>query len=116
MMNMNTATCFAAIVGAVVRDLRQRRGYDQEDMADALGIAQASLSRLENGRSAFSLEHLKLVGRELGASPSAILETAEGWQKELTRRGVVVTTGRRAGNNLFYLNAAAIRAAAVAAE
>jgi transcriptional regulator with XRE-family HTH domain len=45
------ATTYPAIVGGVLAQLRSQQGLLQEELAQALGITQATLSRIENGQS-----------------------------------------------------------------
>lgn len=53
--------------------IRELRGYSQEFMAQRLGIAQNSYSRIENNQTKLSTEMLEQVSKELGVSPMDII-------------------------------------------
>lgn len=52
-------------VGARIRDHRRALGLSQEELAERLGMSQASISRLENDEL-LTLETLERVCAELG--------------------------------------------------
>lgn len=50
-------------IGRVVREVRIRRAWRQRDVADAAGVSQSLISRIESGRlGALSLNKLRAVG------------------------------------------------------
>jgi transcriptional regulator with XRE-family HTH domain len=86
----NLATTYPSIVGKVLTDLRSQRGMHQKDMASAVGITQATWSRIENGQTSVTLEHLRSAAKTMGMPPSQILAIADQTEVEAEFRGVSV--------------------------
>lgn len=55
-------------LGAAVKDLRQRAGLRQKDLADRIGMTQSYLSQIENDRKDPNLSTLRRISAELGVS------------------------------------------------
>lgn len=53
----------------IVRMLRQRKGYKQEHLADAIGISQSYYSKLESGKKEFKAGHIERLAAFLDAPP-----------------------------------------------
>ncbi|MCW8934903.1 MAG: helix-turn-helix transcriptional regulator [Gammaproteobacteria bacterium] len=71
-------TTYSAVLGVVLANIRKRQGIEQKDMADRMGLSQASYSRLEGGKSSFSVDQmyqaaasLQLPGEELSRQLNA---------------------------------------------
>lgn len=94
--SLPTATSYPSIVGGVLAKIRSQKGLRQEEMAQALGVTQTTLSRMETGQSIISVEHLRLVAHHLGIAPSQILSYADYNEVSLQNQGVEVmpTRGR----------------------
>ncbi len=86
----NFATTYPSIVGKVLTDLRSQRGMQQKDMASAVGITQATWSRIESGQTSVTLEHLRSAAQTLGMLPSQLLDIADQSEREAQFRGVTV--------------------------
>ena len=54
-----------AVVGQL-RDLRQRKHWTQQQLADAVGVPRSAIARLESAGHSPRLETLHAVARELG--------------------------------------------------
>jgi transcriptional regulator with XRE-family HTH domain len=63
---------YSAIVGALLRGLRRRRGLTQADVAAPLTIEASTWSRIEAGHVRLSLEHVAVVAQLLALRPSDI--------------------------------------------
>jgi transcriptional regulator with XRE-family HTH domain len=74
---MKAVTTYPALVGNVLEQFRKEQGFNQGEVAKAVGITQTTLSRMENGQSSITVEHLKQLGDKLGIPPSQILYEAE---------------------------------------
>lgn len=61
-------TTYSAVLGSIVANNRKALGKEQLDIASALGISQASYSRLESGKSSMTTDQIFLVTRALGLS------------------------------------------------
>ncbi|OUR61891.1 hypothetical protein A9Q74_07250 [Colwellia sp. 39_35_sub15_T18] len=57
---------FSALVGFVIVSIRKEKLLEQAAIAQKMGITQASYSRLENGKSALSVDQLYAVSKVLG--------------------------------------------------
>ena len=51
------------MLGQKIRELRESRGLVQRQIADALGIDTAFVSKVENGEKQLSKTHLKKIAR-----------------------------------------------------
>jgi len=54
--------------------IRSNSDYTQKDMADALGISQASYCDIENGKTRINIRHVKLICFELKINDTWLLE------------------------------------------
>ena len=86
----NFATTYPSIVGKVLTDVRGQRGMQQKDMASAVGITQATWSRIESGQTSVTLEHLRSAAQTFGMLPSQLLAIADQSELEAQFRGVTV--------------------------
>lgn len=60
-------------LGEQLRHFRSRAGLTQQELADASGVRQATISRIESGRSVGRLDTLQTIARELGVQVSLTL-------------------------------------------
>jgi transcriptional regulator with XRE-family HTH domain len=102
---MRPATTYPAIVGGVLAQIRNQQGLHQDELAQALGITQSTLSRIEKGQSSMSVEHLRLAAQRLGTTPSAILDHADQAERRMHNQGIAVTAMKNdeAFNNTMVL-------------
>lgn len=61
-------TSFSAVLGVVLSNLRKSLGVEQGEMAKRMGLSQPSYSRLESGKSAFSVDQMFEAANALGIS------------------------------------------------
>jgi transcriptional regulator with XRE-family HTH domain len=85
------ATSYPSIVGGVLSNLRAQNGMHQKDLAEAVGVTQATWSRIESGQTNVTLEHLRSAAKTLGMQPSQVLAFADESEIEAQSRGVIVT-------------------------
>ena len=80
-------------LGAEIRRLRHARGWTQDQLAEASGVGQSTISALENGRQdQTSLEYLQRLARAFQVSINVFLRAAgimDGEEEELTSREAV---------------------------
>lgn len=55
-----------------IRNIRNNKGFSQENMADALGISQRQYGRLENGESELTLQYIEKICEVLKINPSEL--------------------------------------------
>jgi len=67
---------YPTIVGAVLAEARENEGMSQKQAAEAIGISQSSLARMELGR-ACTLENLLKVARACDVPLSAIFDVCD---------------------------------------
>ncbi|MBI2241011.1 MAG: helix-turn-helix transcriptional regulator [Magnetospirillum gryphiswaldense] len=87
---------YAAIVGKVISELRRVNGMEQTALAAALGVAQSTWSRIENGGSALSIDQLRKVAEALKTTPSQILAQADQVAEKIAAEQVTVVSERPA--------------------
>lgn len=64
--------------GRVIRQLRERRGWAQEELAHRIGTSAANLSRIETGKHGASETLKKLLAREFEMRVSELVALSEG--------------------------------------
>jgi DNA-binding XRE family transcriptional regulator len=45
-------------IGDTIRELREKRGYSQDELADIMKVNRSTISKVENGKFSFSIDHL----------------------------------------------------------
>jgi len=83
-------TTYSAVLGVVLANLRKRLGVDQRDMADRMGLSQASYSRLEGGKSAFSVDQMFQAATALDIAADELNQQLNGTVLQLQANGVEV--------------------------
>jgi DNA-binding XRE family transcriptional regulator len=68
---------YRALVGRVIATHRAKSNMQQPDLAACLGIAQASLSRIETGHATASIEQLAMAADVFRTTPAALLAEAD---------------------------------------
>lgn len=61
------------VTGEKIRQLRRKKDYSQQFMADALGISQNAYSKLESGKTAIHLDRLCEVSQLLEVDARELL-------------------------------------------
>jgi transcriptional regulator with XRE-family HTH domain len=65
-------------VGESVRIIRELQGLSQNQLAERSGVAQATLSAIENDRVRLGVERAKVLARALRCHPAVLV--FPGWQ------------------------------------
>ena len=65
-------------VGESVRIIRELQGYSQNDLAGLTGIAQATISAIENDRVRLGIDRAKVIARALKCHPAVLV--FPGWE------------------------------------
>ena len=68
-------------VGESVRILRELQGFSQAKLAELTGIAQSTLSAIENDRVNLGVERAKVLARALRCHPAVLV--FPGWEVPL---------------------------------
>lgn len=53
------------IIGSKIRNIRQKRGLNQQDLADKLNLSQSAYAKIENGRTALDVTRLLVLSEYL---------------------------------------------------
>jgi transcriptional regulator with XRE-family HTH domain len=115
---LRPAATYPAIVGGVLTQLRNQKSFRQDELAQAMGITQATLSRIEKGQSGITVEHLRRAADKLNITPSVILTYADQTELNMSMQGISVTATRDDDNlnkTLVLIGAAALLAIIAAA-
>lgn len=97
-VDLKPGTSYPAVIGSILVNLRNQQGIRQGDLAQAVGVTQATWSRIENGASALTIEQLGLAATRLGIQPNEILRHADQAVQQLKQRGVTVELTRTSPN------------------
>jgi transcriptional regulator with XRE-family HTH domain len=70
---MTTTRTAGELLGGHVRELRQKRGLTQNDLAQRLGVPQSRISEIESGTRMPNLVTMLRLAAALDCKPSALL-------------------------------------------
>jgi transcriptional regulator with XRE-family HTH domain len=45
-------------IGDAIREMREKRGYSQDELAEIMEVNRSTISKVENGKFSFSIDHL----------------------------------------------------------
>lgn len=110
---MRPAVSYPEIVGGVLKQIRTQLQLDQATIAKAVGVAQPTWSRIENGSVPISVEQLALIAEQLKMLPSQILERADMAADSFRKQGIQVTPHRASPTGVDEEGRAFLKAAAV---
>jgi transcriptional regulator with XRE-family HTH domain len=68
-------------VGGSVRIIRELQGLSQNQLAERTGIAQATLSAIENDRVRLGVERAEVIARALKCHPAVLV--FPGWEDHI---------------------------------
>jgi transcriptional regulator with XRE-family HTH domain len=91
-------TSFSSVMGVVIANKRKGLGIEQSDLADALGLTQASYSRLESGKSTFSVDQMFGCAKAMQVCVSEIIDAVENTIRSLESSKTVTVKVPPRGN------------------
>jgi transcriptional regulator with XRE-family HTH domain len=91
-------TTFSGALGYFIRSKRTEMGLEQTDLANALGLSQASYSRIEAGKAIISVDHMCQVAKTLNISYPVFMSSFANYVEQLEKNGVAVIATQR-GNS-----------------
>jgi transcriptional regulator with XRE-family HTH domain len=65
------------IVGRRIRELRQKKGWSQEKLAEEAGLHRTYIGQVERGEKSIGIENLVRIARALGARAATLLTSVE---------------------------------------
>lgn len=83
-------TSYSAVLGVVLTNQRKLRGLEQGQMAEMMGLSQASYSRLEAGKSGFSVDQMYQAATALNMSGRDLIALIDNTVDNLRANGVHV--------------------------
>lgn len=63
-----------AAFGSKLREIRLKKGYSQERLANEAGLPPSQISRIETGAINTSLSHICLIARILKVKPKELMD------------------------------------------
>lgn len=66
-------------IGARITKLRMQKGLTTTELSMVVGISQAQISRLENGKQGFRSATLSKIANALGVEPVALITNEESY-------------------------------------
>ena len=88
-MNIEQTT-YSAVLGVVMANIRKSCSVEQADMAERMGLSQASYSRLEGGKSIFSIDQMFQAAMALNMSGEELNRRLNNTVAQLKANGVSV--------------------------
>lgn len=109
---MKAGTTYSAIIGSVIKNLREARSMNQGDMSRSMGLTQAAWSKLENGISTLTTAQLAKASDILGVQAHHIIQYADAAAKDFETQGMTVSYDNKDAENigLMLLGAVAVGA------
>lgn len=52
-------------IGAQIKTFREMKGYNQEELAQIMGITRSTISKIENGKFSITVDYLEKFARNL---------------------------------------------------
>lgn len=89
----NTITSSAAILGAVLLNLRAAKGLKQTELAEAVGTGPTTWSRIEKGETGITFDQIKAAAKALDVTPGKIFELVEVAEEAAKSQGIRVEEG-----------------------
>jgi len=62
-------------MGEKLKEFREKKGYSQDELAQIMNITRSTISKIENGRFAFSIDYLSKLGWHLNFDINLINKT-----------------------------------------
>lgn len=91
-------TSYSAVLGVVIANLRRAQGMEQGEMARQMGLSQPSYSRLESGKSTFSVDQMCRAANVLNIALDQLVMKLSHNIEELERNGIEVRQPARGSN------------------
>jgi transcriptional regulator with XRE-family HTH domain len=108
---MNQSVTYNSLVGYELEIARNNKGVDQAVLAQACGMSQPVLSRLEKGKATINIDQLFILCRALDVEPEEIIANAKKSVEAMQREETVdVKTTKEIGTGAALLTGAAVGA------
>ncbi|AIW13684.1 helix-turn-helix domain-containing protein [Vibrio tubiashii] len=89
---------YSSILGVVVANKRKELGIEQSVLAEKMGLSQASYSRLESGKSTFSVDQMFECAKALRIAPDELFNSVVNTVNNLKESEQVSVQAQLRGN------------------
>ena len=89
---------YSSILGVVVANKRKELGIEQSVLAENMGLSQASYSRLESGKSTFSVDQMFECAKALRIAPEDLFNSVVNTVNNLQESEQVSVQAQLRGN------------------
>ncbi|EGR8989602.1 transcriptional regulator [Vibrio vulnificus] len=89
---------YSSILGVVVANKRKELGIEQSVLAEKMGLSQASYSRLESGKSTFSVDQMFECAKALNIAPEGLFNSVVNTVNNLKNSEQVSVQAQLRGN------------------
>lgn len=89
---------YSSILGVVVANKRKELGIEQSVLAEIMGLSQASYSRLESGKSTFSVDQMFECAKVLRIAPEDLFNSVVNTVNNLQESEQVSVQAQLRGN------------------
>lgn len=89
---------YSSVLGVVVANKRKELGIEQSVMANKMGLSQASYSRLESGKSTFSVDQMFECAQALNISADSLFRAVTNTVANLQSTSNVSVLAQSRGN------------------
>ncbi|KDN30344.1 XRE family transcriptional regulator [Vibrio fortis] len=89
---------YSSILGVVVANKRKELSIEQSVLAEKMGLSQASYSRLESGKSTFSVDQMFECAKALGIAPDELFNSVVNTVNNLKESEQVSVQAQLRGN------------------
>lgn len=111
MQEQSIATSYAAILGQMIRQLREAKNADQADIANHLGVSVMTISRIESGDTVLDVPQMEKVASFFNMEATDFFENSLKIKKKAEKQNYTVFQNKKEINkhsNVALLSVAAI--------
>jgi len=109
--DQNIATSYAAILGQMIRQIRERAEVDQSKLAGHLGVSVMTVSRIESGDTVLDVPQMEKVASFFGYDPIEFLTNSLKIKQRIETENYKVFQNKKEINN--HPNMAILSVAAI---
>ena len=111
MQEQSIATSYAAILGQMIKQLRESKNADQADLANHLGVSVMTISRIENGDTVLDVPQMEKAASFFNMDATDFFENSLKIKKKAEKQNYTVFQNKKEINkhsNVALLSVAAI--------
>lgn len=93
------ATSYAAILGQIIRQLRERDGCAQEELAKHMGVSVMTVSRIEGGETILDVPQMERVADFFNINPVDFFKNSLAIKQKVEEENCMVFSNKKDINN-----------------